>query len=151
MLVLVGRWGLLRRALPATLSLRKVTALAMCLCKLHNFLVNERINRSSNKSRRKVSKGKIGLATDKIDEPLAADLLELAAHGGVPLEQRADGSTTVPAQLMDGGHHHEDTTEGFRRQFMRRGLGPHGVLPRDRLRDQTLKGLYERPLPATWK
>jgi len=151
--MLVGRWGLLRRALPSTLSLRKVTALVMCLCKLHNFLINKRIERQAqvaSKSRRKPSKGRVGSASsDAVDELLAADSLELVAHGGVPLEQR--DSALVPMQLMDGGHHHEDTTESYRRQFMRRSLGPHGRLPRDRLRDQTLQGQFERPLPATWK
>ena len=108
--MLVGRWGLLRRALPSTLSLRKVTALVMCLCKLHNFLVNQWLKRrdqGSLKSKRKPSKGRIGLSSDDaVDEPLVADLLELAAQGGVPLESRADDGSSdlavVPAQLMDG-------------------------------------------------
>lgn len=41
--MLVGRWGIMRKALPATMGLRKTTALVLALCKLHNFCINERL------------------------------------------------------------------------------------------------------------
>lgn len=40
--MLVGRWGLLRRAFPQAMTLKKVTALTLCLCRLHNFCIDHR-------------------------------------------------------------------------------------------------------------
>jgi len=43
---------------------------------------------------------------ERVDDPLASDELDIAANGGVPIEENG-----TPVQLLDGGHHHDDTTE----------------------------------------
>jgi hypothetical protein len=51
---------------------------------------------------------------------------------------------------MDAGDHHEDTSDAYRRQFMRRGLGRGDVLPRDRLLGMVVSGGFKRPTPKKW-
>jgi hypothetical protein len=65
----VGRWGILRRALPKTMQLRKVIALTFCLCRLHNYCLSNRTNRKP------------------VSKPLASDLLEILTHGGISLDE----------------------------------------------------------------
>jgi hypothetical protein len=84
----VGRWGILRKALPKTMGLKKITALTLCLCRLHNFCIASRI--SNNK---------------KLLQPLPSDSLEIMAHGGVALEFGG-----APAALLHGGEHNDDTS-----------------------------------------
>jgi DDE superfamily endonuclease len=66
----VGRWGILRRALPKTMGLRKATALTFSLCRLHNYCLTNRSNRS------------------QLAKPLASDSLEILAHGGMEVGAR---------------------------------------------------------------
>ena len=40
--MLVQRWSILRRPLPAAMEIHKITALTFCLCKLHNFLLDDK-------------------------------------------------------------------------------------------------------------
>ena len=40
--MLVQRWSILRRPLPAAMGIHKITALTFCLCKLHNFLLDDK-------------------------------------------------------------------------------------------------------------
>lgn len=42
--MLVNRWGILRRAFPATMGLRKQNGLVYALCKLHNFCIDKRLS-----------------------------------------------------------------------------------------------------------
>jgi len=136
--MLVGRWGALRRALLSSMDLRKITALVMCLCRLHNFLVDVRVREREREEEE-----------DDVPPSLAADALEIAGNGGVALVERGSNQR-VPAELLDGGHHFEDTTEAFRKAFMRRGIGD-AVLPRERLREVVRFGRHERTLPANWR
>jgi hypothetical protein len=39
--ILVNRWRILKSPLPATIRIDKVTALVKCLCKLHNFCIQQ--------------------------------------------------------------------------------------------------------------
>mgnify|MGYP007080394643 CR=1 FL=1 len=151
--MLVGRWGILRRALPSCIDLRKITALVMCLCRLHNFLVDVRVRaRDIAAVRLADSEDATTTSKDQKDVPpsLAGDALEIATNGGVPLVQRGGNDQRVPADLLDGGHHFQDTTEAFRRAFMRRGLGD-AQLPRERLTEAVRFGGFERTLPANWR
>ena len=112
--------------------------MVMCLCKLHNCLVDARLLKKSDK--------------DDMPPPLASDILEITANGGVPLSNRGGGGEghEVPVELMDGGHHFDDTTPAFRRQFMRRGVGD-AQLPRERLKEVIRFGGFQRPLPGRWQ
>jgi DDE superfamily endonuclease len=95
----VGRWGLLRRALPQAMSLKKVVGLTLCLVRLHNFCIDKR--------------GK----DQKLLAPLASDALEILNHGGIA----ADGSH-CPPDLLDGGNHHDDTDKIYRQNFARNAI-----------------------------
>jgi hypothetical protein len=62
--MLVSRWGILRRALPQALGLKKVTALVVCLCRLHNYCLRQREN---------------SIRTNMV-APLPSDDMEILAH-----------------------------------------------------------------------
>jgi hypothetical protein len=62
---LVKGWGLLRRALPASIDLRETLASVIALFRLHNFCVD--------------------CMRGKSPCPLALDQLEISANGGIPL------------------------------------------------------------------
>ena len=115
--MLVHRWGILRKPIPMGITIEKTCALVYCLCKLHNFCIN-------------VKEG-------KAQDNTAADLLDIASHGGVPLD--ADGN---PAQLMNAGHHFDDVNRNVRRQFER---SQPEELPRDRLLEIVVNQDLRRP------
>ena len=144
--MLVSRWGILRRPLSSAMGIRKVVALVICLCRLHNFCINRRIKeRNSNLSEEDV---------DDIPPPTARDAMEIAGNGGVPLEpvdERNRSHEASPEQLLHGGEHFDDTTPQFRRQFERRNINTRGgFVPRDKLLDIVIKGGYKRKLPQSW-
>ena len=138
---------MLRRAIPASIGLRKTTRLVVCLCRLHNFCINERL----------------GLADDNTEETIAEsvpaatanDALEIAAHGGISVRRVtvAGGQDEyVPDDLLGGGHHHNDTTSVQRRIFARSGLGRRQTqLPRERLLAVVDSGGFHRPKPQSKK
>jgi hypothetical protein len=64
--LLVHRWGLLRKPIPCCISVRKATALVMCLCRLHNFCIDQEDTTIGSNTR--------------------LDYLNIAVAGGVPLE-----------------------------------------------------------------
>ena len=127
--LLVGRWGILRRALPSQLGIMKVTSLCVCLCRLHNYCVNERL---------------------AISDFLPSDSFDIITNGGFPLTDNSD-TPPCPEELLDAGNHFEDTTEAFRRQFSRRGLNKDETLPRDKLHKTVFDGHFCRPTPEKWK
>jgi DDE superfamily endonuclease len=92
---LVSRWGILRRALPSKLGIKKCVALACCLCRLHNFCVDERLKKRS---------------PPKVPKSLATDSLEIIVNGGIGLD-RTEGNEASPEELLHGGDHHDDTTK----------------------------------------
>jgi len=138
--------------MPATIGLRKVTATVVCLCRLHNFLVDVRINArkgpSATRPEGRLVEGQLAEGDSEDIAPLlATEALEIQAGGAISLVRRA-GQDSLPVQLMDGGHHHDDTTEAFRRQFSRRG---GKVQPREKLKDVVKNGGNQRPVPKKWK
>ena len=130
---LVRRWGILRKALPATMSVAKVSCLVMCLCKLHNFCVEERLARVDG--------------SDKIAQPTAQDQMEIASAGGLRLD---DSDEAGPEDLLGGGHRFSDVTEAQRVAFTRRRLG-NEILPREKLHLKVSTAGLQRPTPRTWQ
>jgi DDE superfamily endonuclease len=124
--MLVGRWGLLHRAFPQAMSLKKVTGITLCLCRLHNFCIDHR-------------------GDHLIARPLEADERECFVHGG--LDPNTD---QFPGEILNGGDHHDDTSRIFRQNFGRVGQTPSSVLPRDRLVKLVEDLGLKRPLPPTW-
>lgn len=127
---------MLRRALPATMSLRKIAALAMALCKLYNFCTDIRVSRNVGVSQSAPKSLRLSAEAPK---PLAADELEITANGGIPLVGNPMNDYSHE-QLLDAGNHHADTTAAFRRQFSRRGIAALEQLSREKLRDAVAAG-----------
>ena len=38
--MLVHQWGILRKPMPPNIPVKKITAMIMCLCKLHNYCID---------------------------------------------------------------------------------------------------------------
>ena len=129
--MLVQRWAILRRALPAAFGLRKITQLTLCLCKLHNFLIDERIEKT-----------------------LPRDMLHLRSQGNIVLEPHSTFSEeTVPTELLHGGDHFDDvgnlrTTTMRREAYQSRRDGTQ--LPRDVLKQSVTEQGLVRPTPKNW-
>jgi len=127
----VSRWGLLRRALPATMGLKKICRLVMCLARLHNFCINERVGSEL--------------------PPLPVDAVETSAHGGIPLERNACNDSS-PEQLLHGGDHFDDVDPAELRRIEARARRTlQGKLPRDHLVAKVVAQDLKRPTPAQWK
>jgi DDE superfamily endonuclease len=127
----VARWGLLRRALPQAMGIKKIVGLTLCLVRLHNFCIDNR-------------------ASDERDKPLAAplpaDADEVLAQGGFG----CDGNGADA--LLDGGNHNDDTTRPYRDSFVRNSIfDPQEISPRDRLLKMVEDGGFLRPLPKSWE
>jgi DDE superfamily endonuclease len=122
--MLVGRWGILRHAFPQAMTLKKVTGISSCLCRLHNFCIDHR--------------------GDKLIAP---------ALPGDDVEMRAVGDKEMTSEdLMHGGEHHDDTSRMYRQEFGRSGLpSSSSILPRERLIEMVAQSGYTRPLPKSWQ
>jgi hypothetical protein len=97
--MLVHRFGILRKPIPMNISVGKTTSLVMCLCKLHNFCINE---------------------SESILTPLAVDVMNIAVEGGIAFpdfDNGVDGIGERVEELMDGGEHLEDVLHRDRRRF----------------------------------
>ncbi len=82
----VNRWQMLRCPIASSIGLNKTCQLVMCLARLHNFCINERVG---------------------LDKPLATDQVEVTSRGGIPLIP-VEMNEHSPAQLLRGGHHFDD-------------------------------------------
>ena len=87
--VLTNRWCLVKSPVSATISINQVNALVSCLCKLHNFCIDN------------------GNATPP--ECYKHDVLTLMDFGNVD-----DGNDPCPVGLLGGGEHFDDIPEGRR-------------------------------------
>ena len=118
-------WGILQRALPKKVAVKKAVALVLALGKLHNFCTDEQ---------------------ESIEILTAHDISHIEQGGGVPLELDFDTNILVPRQLLNGGHHFEglDRNACRRRQHQFNNI----ELPFERLLalvvDQDLRRLQPR-------
>ena len=92
-------WGMLRKQMPKNYSIKKIVAIVSCLCRLHNFLIDDKEDHSP-------------VPSSEEDE------WNLAVSGAVPLERNHNG-IMLPLQLMDAGHHHNDDLLRLRRENRR--------------------------------
>ena len=113
-------WGMLRKQMPRKYTLRKIMAVVSCLCRLHNFLIDD----------------KDDLAPVSVTEE---DEWSLAVSGAAPLVVR--NGIRLPVQLVDAGHHHEDDPHRSRRD---RGVDP-SALPRVKLLAEVVERNLRRP------
>jgi len=130
--MLINRWGLLRRAVPAAIGVKKTCRLVKCLATLHNFCIDRRVG---------------------VTKCLATDNVEIAAHGGLECESN-DFNRESPDQLLHGGEHFDETeleTPEQRRNYERRARrANNGVLPRDLLLEVVTEKELKRPPPRQW-
>jgi hypothetical protein len=129
--MLVHRWGILRKPIPCCISIKKTTALVMCLCRLHNYCIDQ-------------SDITVAINT-RVDD------LNIAVEGGVPLA----GARNLPQQLIGGGEHFDDTRSRERQHDVERatnilGATGHEQLPRERLRRMVVQKDLCRPPPEGW-
>lgn len=119
--MLVNRWGMLRQPMPQRYSVKKVTSLVHCLCRLHNFLVD------------------VNVEERDMPAPTAADVLNSRLNGGYETSQRRVDEVggrreqvLIPDQALGGGQHHDDDAgQSMRRSIARRNA--NSDLPRDRI------------------
>ena len=139
--VLVQRWGFLRKIAPFKYRLTKTMATVQCLCRLHNFLINERLSHQATRNEEIENVHDVPTAT-------GIDNMRLSLQGAVPLEERdpvhAPGHL-MPAQLLDVSHHRDDDRDGLiRRAIRREGEGQR--LPRDEMLEIVVRSGNRRPL-----
>ena len=120
--ILVNRWRILKSPLPANFKIDKVTALVKCLCKLHNFCIDQSCPGVPGRYRH--------------DPTTLMDLQD-----SPELESR-------PLGLLGGGSHFDDVTGGRRaatRSCREEANNKSGVLPRQMMVDHVAKRDVHRP------
>jgi hypothetical protein len=119
--ILVNRWRILKSPLSASIKMDKVTALVKCLCKLHNFCIDNSCPGVPGRYRHDPS-----TLMDLQDSP--------------ELDSR-------PLGLLGGGCHFDDVTGGRRaaNRSSRAELEVGMVLPRERMVDHVEKRDIHRP------
>jgi hypothetical protein len=136
LILLIHRWGVLRRPLSLSIGLGKTTALVMCLCRLHNFCIQSRLGYVDNVGR--------GVPLTPGDEAYIASVSGIAW----------DDITGKPAQLLDGGNHLPRGERALRcRNTERHEIysTEDGLLLRDLLHQQVFENDLSRPRPPAWK
>jgi len=131
--MLVNRWSILRKALPAARGIKKVSCLVMALCCLHNFCIDQCLARKQE---------------ELVAPNTASDAAEIAVSGGITVNQ--EPSEYRPIELLGAGEHFEGVSEAQRCQFSRRGLIQGERIPRDRLLDMIELGDFTRKVPKGW-
>ena len=90
------RWSILRLPLPEAIGIHKITALTFSLCKLHNFLLDDKEN---------------------IAPQTSQDAAYGAIRGTIGLEpHRVFTEEVVPEDLLQGGDHFEDVDYNTRKR-----------------------------------
>jgi hypothetical protein len=139
---LVHCFGILRRAIPMALGLRKTSALVSALCRLHNFCTDAYNNHASS------------AAEGSLPEPLEQDQAFATMNSGIELRETAM-NRYEPSGLLHGGEHSHDVSRNIRRRERRRieGNGPPStrkVLPQQKLHDLVTNQGLRRPTPRDW-
>ena len=111
----------------------------MCLCRLHNFCIGERLVLDENTTTDDDG--------DDILPSLAVDTVEISAYGGIRMEKNHYGwNDFSPDELLGGGHHFNDHSRNYRRQ--RKSTSE---TPRDYLFKMVVQQGLKRPTPRSWK
>jgi DDE superfamily endonuclease len=139
--MLVHQWGILCKPMSAKLPISKVTTMVRCLCRLHNFCIDERLDRDRNKHLMQ------GLPTEQEDEEVAdhldSDRMYISLGAGSSL---VDGGVD---DLLHGGDHFDDVSRAVR--VSRRKSKSEEVLPRETMCATVEKWDLRRPTPIKWQ
>ena len=118
--------GILTDSCPAEVHCRKDNGhrqVSCCLCRLHNFFINQRLSKKDVPDSEPTATGTNvpePTATDtNVPEPTATDTLNMTLNGAVGMSQReGTGDQQVPDALLDVGHHYDDDpNQDFRRRI----------------------------------
>ena len=136
----------MRRAISKSIHIRKVPSLIVCLCRLHNFCITERLNRTKGKRRKNTNLSLLG----DVRPPTAADNAEIVLNGGIPLVV-VPGNATSPEQLLHGGEHYDDVPRALRRGVLSRARRlTNDKLPQDLMLESVIMQGLKRPTPKNW-
>ena len=113
--MLVHRWAILRRPFPVNMPLRKVTALTYCLCKLHNYCIDENELESYEQTK--------------------MDAFYCSITGSLTMVADGNGNA-LPKEILNGGEHSTD--------YNRRKV-PSDNGPRERLLNMIVQKDLRRP------
>ena len=139
--MLVHRFGILRKAIPMNVDVRKTNSLVLALCKLHNFCIDHSdriIEQSYHKDATSIMRDG-GLYCPRIDDDID-DQWEYDYE-----KDRVNG-------LLDGGHHFEDHSREDRRKYRNARNIPNDLvlrdvraLPNDIILNRVFEQSYKRP------
>ena len=119
--MLVNRWGFLRKKTPQKYSVQKTISAVSCLCRLHNFLINQTIADNTED-------------TTTIPPHTCEDDLSLRLGGAAPLTSYNNEGFLTAHQLRDAGHHQEDhDRRGMTQQANRVAQQVDITMPRETL------------------
>ena len=127
--ILLQRFALLRRKLPQQFTIRKTMALVSCLCRVHNFLIERRLQQNPN------------VDHENVPDLLAQDELELVVDGAALL-RREGNEAAAPEQLLGGGEHFDDDPA---RSFRRARRYHPEQLPREKMLRHVINNNLVRP------
>lgn len=137
--MLVHRWGVLCKPMSAKLTISKVTSMVRCLCRLHNFCIDERLGRDvtldSPSEQRDVT----------IASHLDSDRVNIALAGGSSLVDWGDSGFS-PDDLLHGGDHFDDVSRSVRVNRKR----TDEILPREIMCNLIERWDLRRPTPINW-
>ena len=95
--MLVHRWGILRKPFPMGVSLKKTSAVVMCLCKLHNFCIDNRETR--------------------VPTAMGLDIASISLAGGISTDDiMGNGDMRASALTTRGTNDRTDYNRGMRRR-----------------------------------
>jgi DDE superfamily endonuclease len=143
--MLVHRWGILCKPLSGTLPIAKVTAMVRCLCRLHNYCVNERIAR---REIRTFDKDYSEQENDDVADHTESDLVNIVLGGGSSLVHEDNHGFDVEG-LLHGGEHFDDVSRNVR--VSRRKLSDCTILPREIMCESVARQDLRRPTPVKWQ
>jgi hypothetical protein len=130
--MLVQRWGILRTALHASISIPRIVALVNCLARLHNFCISETERLGGRRNR------------INLRRRLAVDVQHMmeSSSGHVTLQPTESGEV-IPVDLLDAVEPFVDVPSNLIRNH--RNRYPEEGLPRFRLQNMVADNHYRRP------
>ena len=129
--MLVQRWGILRTAIPHTISLTRIVGLVNALARLHNFCISES-DRHSNR--------------ENLRNRLSVDVQYMMENedGYVELRNSTEHCTHIPTGLLNAFEPFDGLSQSLLRQH--RYNNPENMLPRYMLHQLVADNHYRRPV-----
>ncbi|CAB9516210.1 hypothetical protein SEMRO_768_G199570.1 [Seminavis robusta] len=113
-----------------------------CLCRLHNFCINERLEREQGGQ---PTISPVEESSKDVAERLAADDLNIVVEGGGVATGNV-GDDYRPEILLHGGEHFDDVS-----YWTRTSRKSHGdILPREKMLSIVVENGLKRPTPRGW-